>query len=91
MRMRGLARRSLRVSEGLCEGEGLVTRKWRGLLGGRRKGRIPAQFTSEEGAGRDLYACHNKDAVFARLLSSRSGSGHVMRQGQGMEGDAYQT
>lgn len=38
-----------------------------------REGRVPAQFTSEEGAGRDLYACHNKDAVFARLLSSRSG------------------
>jgi hypothetical protein len=29
---------------------------------------IPAQFTSEEGEGRDLYACHRSDAVFARLL-----------------------
>lgn len=28
----------------------------------------PAQFTSEDGEGRDLYACHNRDAVFARLL-----------------------
>ena len=31
-------------------------------------GEIPAQFTSEEGEGRDLYACQSSDAVFARLL-----------------------
>lgn len=28
----------------------------------------PAQFTSDEGEGRDLYACHSKEAAFARLL-----------------------
>lgn len=32
----------------------------------------PAQFTSEEGAGKDLYACHNNEAVFARLLGRHS-------------------
>lgn len=38
--------------------------------GGRRDGRyIPAQFTSEEGEGRELYACHRREAVFARLLA----------------------
>ena len=28
----------------------------------------PAQFTSDEEEGRDLYACHSKEAAFARLL-----------------------
>lgn len=35
-----------------------------------RKGDEPAQFTSEEGEGRDLYACHSNEAVFDRLLFS---------------------
>lgn len=28
----------------------------------------PAQFTSEEGEGSDLYACHSNDAAFDKLL-----------------------
>jgi hypothetical protein len=28
----------------------------------------PAQFTSELGEKRDLYACHSNDAVLAKLL-----------------------
>jgi hypothetical protein len=28
----------------------------------------PAQFTSEDGDGSDLYACQSNDAAFARLL-----------------------
>jgi hypothetical protein len=40
--------------------------KWDGE---RKRGEdVPAQFTSEEGAERDLYACHNNEAVFERLL-----------------------
>lgn len=39
---------------------------------------IPAQFTSLLGDGRLLYACHSKEAVFARLLRRRGGgSAHV--------------
>jgi hypothetical protein len=34
----------------------------------------PAQFTSEDGKGRDLYACHSKEAVFARLLGMKISS-----------------
>jgi hypothetical protein len=29
---------------------------------------IPAQLTSEDGVGSDLYACHRSEAAFARLL-----------------------
>lgn len=32
---------------------------------------IPAQLTSLLGAGRLLYACHNRDAVLAKLLRAK--------------------
>ena len=35
---------------------------------GDEKRILPAQFTSAEGEGSDLYACHIKEAAFARLL-----------------------
>ena len=44
----------------------------------KEKGEVPAQLTSEEGEGRDLYACHSKDAVFARLLFLYQENSHVM-------------
>lgn len=37
-------------------------------LGREEKRDEPAQFTSEEGEGRDLYACHSNEAAFDRLL-----------------------
>ncbi len=38
----------------------------------KRRSKLPAQFTSDEGAERDLYACHKREAVLARLLNITS-------------------
>ena len=50
----------------------------------QRRGEVPAQFTSDDGEGRDLYACHNKEAAFARLLNIYQEMGtkemHVMHR-----------
>ena len=40
---------------------------------GQDRDNLPDQFTSEEGAGSDLYACQSNEAVFARLLDHTSG------------------
>lgn len=49
-------------------------------VGEEGRGDEPAQFTSDEGEGRDLYACHSNEATFARLLwlSSSGRFVHVM-------------
>ena len=36
--------------------------------GGKRRRDAPAQFTSMDGPGSDLNACHSREAVLARLL-----------------------
>lgn len=49
-----------------------VRGKWgveEGREEGMDRGDLPAQFTSDEGDGRDLYACQRSEAAFARLLS----------------------
>lgn len=45
---------------------------------GRRS--VPAQFTSADGEGKDLYACHNNDAVFAKLLSNPRSASLLLRK-----------
>jgi len=47
-----------------------IRTKEEGEIAGGGEESIPAQFTSADGEGKDLYACHNNDAVFARLLSN---------------------
>jgi hypothetical protein len=67
----------------------------KGTLQREEQGDEPAQFTSELGEGRDLYACHSNDAVLARLLCISKlcllpKKSHVMRREMHSYG-AYQT